>query len=88
MANIDISFNTTAKQDLKLAKILATVNADRIQQELPPFDDITTYLRFIVIETVKAYVKRQNELDVALRASAYDAASDEIKAQVDTILGL
>ena len=88
MADITLNFNTTAKQDAKLSKVLTSVNAERVQNELPPFADIQTYLRFIVIETVKSYVKRQGEIDAVAIGTAYDEAADSVKATVATALGL
>lgn len=88
MANINLSFTTNAKQDAKLAKVLAAVNAERAQQELPQFATVQDYLSFIVIEVVKSYVKRQHEIDAAAVAQAFDAASDEQKAAAQAALGM
>ena len=87
MANISITFNTTAAQDKKLAKVLDIVNSERAGKE-DPFADASEYFRFIIIETVKAYVKKQGEDEALEVAKAYDEASNSVKDQVEALLGL
>jgi hypothetical protein len=88
MANISVSFTTTAKQDAKLAKILLSVNAVREQQELAPFPNMEAYLRFVLIEAVKGWSQQQSDADGKAAGIAYEAASDSVRAQVQTLLGL
>jgi hypothetical protein len=88
MAQINLTFNTTAKQDNKLAKVLVAVNAQRAQQELPPFADIETYFKFVLVEAVKGWVAQQTAVDAAAVGSAYESADDSVKAQVASALGL
>ena len=88
MANISITFNTTAAQDKKLAKVLDIVNSERATRQEDPFADTEEYFRFIIIETVKAYVKKQGEDEALEVAKAYDEASNSVKDQVEALLGL
>ena len=61
MAQINLTFNTTAKQDAKLAKVLAQVNAQRaaVSPPLDPFATIQDYLYALIVDAVKSYVKQQ-----------------------------
>jgi hypothetical protein len=88
MANINLTFTTTTKQDAKLAKVLLAVNAQRVQQELPPFATIEDYFKFVLVEAVKGWVAQQSAVDAAAVGNAYEAATDAVKAQVAAALGL
>lgn len=88
MAQINLIFNTSAKQDAKLAKVLNAVNAERVKQELPPLAAIEDYFKLVLIEAVKGWVQQQTAIDAASVGAAYENAADAVKAQVAQALGL
>jgi hypothetical protein len=90
VAAISITFNTSAAQDARLAKVLAAVNGERAASNPPadPFATIEAYLHWVVIEAVKGYVARQAEAERAAVASAFDAADATTQAAVKAALGL
>ncbi len=88
MANITLSFTTTAKQDAKLAKVLAKVNSDRVANQLDPFNTIQDYFRFVIISAVISYVKQQDDVDGGTIEAAYLTASASVQSQVEALLGV
>ena len=88
MAEIILTFNTTAAWDVKLDKVLARVNAGRVAAEEEEFATIEAYLRFVLINAVKSYVARQDEVDHADRKAAFEAATENVQNQIDAALGL
>ena len=88
MADIILTFSTTAAQDAKLAKVLARVNVERLAQGEAEFADIEEYLRWVVIEGVKSYVRSQQEIDSEEVTEAFEAASDSVQDQVKTLLNV
>jgi len=86
MANIVLEFNTSAAQDAKLAKVLARVNAERVAAEEAEFAAIEDYFRWVLIEAVKSYIKRQEDLDGEDLVERYNAADQSVRDQVDTLL--
>ena len=86
MATINLTFNTSAGQDAKLAKVLARVNAERTSAEEAEFATIEEYFEWVLIEAVKSYVKRQDEVDEETLVSKYNAADPSVQAQVDALL--
>jgi hypothetical protein len=88
MAQITLTFNTTAAQDVKLAKILAQVNAQRAGLSQAPFATVDLWLRDEVISLVMSRLFTQEELEGATRKQAYAAATAGIKAQIDVLLGI
>ncbi len=89
MANISITFNTTAAQDAKLARLLARVNAVRASSQPPqtPYADVTAYLKDTLIQTVLGYIRQLAASDKDEVGTAYDGASAAVQAQVDALLG-
>jgi len=88
MAEIVLTFNTSAKQDAKLAKVLVRTNAQRVEAGEAEFETIEAYLRWVLIEAVKSYNNQQDDVDKEDVATAWDEASDAVKAQVEAILGI
>lgn len=94
MAQITLTFNTTATQDAKLTKALATVNAERATmsqlspQPLPPFATVQEWLRDVVINEAKRYISVVDSRDEESIRSAYRDATDAQKAQIAAILGV
>ena len=86
MANIVLEFNTSAAQDAKLAKVLVRINAERVAAEEEEFATIEEYLRWVLIEAVKSYIKTQETLDGDTIGDAYEAADSATQAQVEAIL--
>lgn len=97
MATISISFNTTAAQDAKLAKILARVNAQRAvplppsdgqpQAQPQPYPTVEVWLKDFLIERLRAYVKEQQDIDDRELQARIAQATPQQLAQIETILG-
>lgn len=92
MAQINITFNTTAAQDAKLAKALAYVNANRVapigSPPLDPYPTVTDWFKDIIVERAKATVQEQTDREDETRRSAFRDATAQQKAQIDAILGI
>lgn len=92
MAAISISFNTTAAQDAKLAKVLTRVNAERALpppsgEPLAPYPTVGAWLKDFLIERLRAFVQEQQSRDEAeLRTRIMNATPAQL-AQIEAILG-
>lgn len=88
MAEITLTFNTTAKQDAKLAKVLAGINAQRLADELEEFLTIEAYFRYVIIEAVKSYIRQQDTVDEEALIEAFKAADLATQTQIEGLLGV
>lgn len=86
MANISITFTTSARQDAKLAKMLAWVNAQRLVDGEAAYADVTEYGRAVLIATFQSWVRDQDLRDDESLTDAYNAATPAVQAQVDALL--
>jgi hypothetical protein len=81
---ISITINTTPKQDTKLAKILAVINASRVT----PYADVAAMFTDILRNQLLSYNDQIDEFESQAVAKAFKAASDQVQAQVKTDLGI
>lgn len=88
MANLTITLNTNARQDVKLATFLTHINLERISSGEAVFPDITSCLRFVLIEAVKGYVRQIESAESGEVGLAFSSANDTIQGQVKTLLGI
>lgn len=86
--SVDISIPTTQAQDAKLARLLETVNAERVDRGLEPYADFNAYAKDVLIEAVKSYIKAAEAADKSEVAEAYAAANATLQAQIRQALGL
>jgi hypothetical protein len=84
--DISINLTATAKQEARLLKVLASVNADRAREGQPQFEDVNTYLAALLVDAIGALVRRQRELEEGAIARKYSKAAAEVQAQVESIL--
>lgn len=85
---IQISIDTTARQDSKLAIVLARENARRAAESLPPYEDISSMMKVFVIKYLRNLVRSVDQEDAGLVQAGYIDATDNIQAQVKTLLGI
>jgi hypothetical protein len=92
MATINLTFNTTARQDAKLAKALARVNEFRASlpadPPLDPFPTVEAWLKDVLVSEVRSILKGQDAIDEDVLFNAYDAADSSVQDQVEALLGL
>lgn len=85
---IQISIDTTARQDAKLAIVLDRENSRRAVESLPPYADISAMMRVFVIKQLKNLVRSADVEDAEKVQTEYLDASDNVQAQVKTLLGI
>lgn len=93
MAQLTLTFNTSAAQDAKLAKALARVNAERAAfggtenpAPLDPYPTVEAWLKAVTIEAVKSYIQHQDRVDQETLKSRIENATPTQLAQIEAIL--
>lgn len=88
MADITLSFTTTATQDAKLASALAWVNARRVELGNTAFPTVNAWLRDMIIEGAKQAISDSDVREQTDVRKAYKAATEAQQTQIKTILGI
>ena len=86
MADINISLSTNARQDARLAEILAYENAGRVADGLEPFATVDALLKFWIVDTAQARIATIEAEEASEVYSDYLEASEAIQAQVRALL--
>lgn len=86
MADIVISFNTNARQDDRLAKVLAQENIDRAARGEAPFSDVTAMLRAFTIDATRARIKNWEAQHLPSIQPAFRDADESVQDQVLALL--
>jgi hypothetical protein len=68
----------SAKQTELLAVFLASVNAERVAAEQPPFANFSAYCQNLVVGAVLSYVQRQEQVNAAKVGAAAVASGDQV----------
>jgi hypothetical protein len=69
--------NLTARQEARLAEVLADVNANRTAQGLSTFATFNDYAAWVVIQSTTDYIEKQEQKEAKLAAGAALAHGDE-----------
>lgn len=85
---IQISIDTTARQDAKLAIVLDRENSRRAAESLPPYADISAMMKVFVVKQLKNLVRSADVEDSEKVQTEYLEATDNVQAQVKTLLGI
>lgn len=85
---VQVSITTTARQDARLAKMLAAVNADRVASGQAPFADVNDMSKEFLKNVLISWVRNTDSEDGQAVGSAYQDATDAVQAQVKSLLGL
>lgn len=83
-ADININISTTAKQDVKLAKVLTQLNLDRTE----PYASIDEALTERLTRDVKQMIRRIDEKEHKNIFVAWEAADETTKNQIRALLGV
>ena len=90
MSKINVSVNTTPKQDVQLAQVLEEVNRQRVavKPAQPEFLDFNAYATFALEEVVGNLLKQHGAFVASQVANAFNNSHDAAKDEIKRLLGL
>ena len=88
MADIVLSFQTTAAQDAKLVRVFANQNEVRVSQGKDPYATIEEMLTDFIHNRIRGVLTALAEEEANEVRGGYMASSQATKDQIETLLGL
>lgn len=78
---------TTSRQDRAIARALSITNADRLANGQVP---LTTeqFVQRLLRDTVQEHIRQEDEIEIAVLAAAYLAATNAVQNNIKSQLGI